>query len=253
MPERAHGIRRYRTENYKEIQKGRAHASRCAWASPANETIAGKDQRSKSSKDKDARRACRDSACTEATHIPIMASSAADQQKTCCTRRFRADRDRLFFDDPSSPPCSIDFPVAHSPRPPASAGRCASARSVGQHADVRKFVGHLVGGERPAEPLEASPLSAVNVSAVRAAVDLIAGMTATLPVSIYQTANGGGQRLRPIIMVKRSLSKTPTSALRQANSAGLVLAIATRTLDFEKRFMADEATRSATSRPSSAK
>jgi hypothetical protein len=42
---------------------------------------------------------------------------------------------------------------------------------------------------------EVSPLSTLNVAAVRAAVDLISGIMGTLPVAIYQTADGGGQEV----------------------------------------------------------
>ena len=40
---------------------------------------------------------------------------------------------------------------------------------------------------------EVSPLTALGVPAVRAAVELIAGIMGTLPVSLYQVAAGGGK------------------------------------------------------------
>jgi hypothetical protein len=42
---------------------------------------------------------------------------------------------------------------------------------------------------------ELSPLSALNVLAVRGAGDLISGIMGTLPVAIYQEADGGGQEV----------------------------------------------------------
>jgi hypothetical protein len=119
---------------------------------------------------------------------------------------------------------------------------------------------------------EVSPLSTLNVSAVRAAGDLIAGIMGTLPVSIYQIANGGGQEVAashpgqflveqdPNFWTTASELRRPSqrrrfSARRRPNpmrdADGFIEAIiacdatAMRTFDFEKRFTADEAARSA--------
>jgi hypothetical protein len=73
---------------------------------------------------------------------------------------------------------------------------------------------------------EVSPLSALNASAVRAAVDLIAGIMGTLPVSIYQTANGGGQEVAAghagqFLVAQDANPSTSASELRYAAARGM--------------------------------
>jgi HK97 family phage portal protein len=52
-----------------------------------------------------------------------------------------------------------------------------------------------ISGQQSVAGPDVSPTSALSVPAVRASVDLVSGIIGTLPVSIYQTANGGGQEV----------------------------------------------------------